>query len=181
MSKIVKFSHCLYFSQINICCQRRKEPPTWQKRKSIAFLLAVGFEPTQLALVVLKTTPLDHSGKRATKLFILGQGLTRIANFDIYIHSKVLTQYSFRIIPWQTCSRRGCSLQKVPIGIKTNYSYCQEKLKNRMGWRNGLRVLEQLEAGNKVTELNQNQLRTLTRDLSKEEKKLEKGGKGLIE
>ena len=30
---------------------------TWKK------LTAVGFEPTQLALVLLESTPLDHSGK----------------------------------------------------------------------------------------------------------------------
>lgn len=32
-------------------------------RQALTKLTAVGFEPTQLALVELESTPLDHSGK----------------------------------------------------------------------------------------------------------------------
>ena len=35
-------------------------------------MTAVGFEPTQLALVELEATPLDHSGKLSLMLFALG-------------------------------------------------------------------------------------------------------------
>ena len=34
-----------------------------KKRLKISDMTAVGFEPTQLALVELESTPLDHSGK----------------------------------------------------------------------------------------------------------------------
>ena len=32
-------------------------------RKLLVYMTPVGFEPTQLALVELESTPLDHSGK----------------------------------------------------------------------------------------------------------------------
>ena len=39
-------------------CRREVQP-----RARNRYLTAVGFEPTQLALVELESTPLDHSGK----------------------------------------------------------------------------------------------------------------------
>jgi hypothetical protein len=51
--------------------------PSW--RKAISKLTAVGFEPTQLALVELESTPLDHSGKLSLpwrRLFPRPQALT---------------------------------------------------------------------------------------------------------
>ena len=50
------------------CCEQVKQnaKPNAKGEKSMdckKLMTAVGFEPTQLALVELESTPLDHSGK----------------------------------------------------------------------------------------------------------------------
>ena len=62
-------------------------------RASIAEMTPVGFEPTQLALVELESTPLDHSGKVSLscccgKVFLLSIILLSTAIAQSSIHEE---------------------------------------------------------------------------------------------
>jgi hypothetical protein len=45
------------------CKGRLQHPNPRQRKETDKTMTPVGFEPTQLALVELESTPLDHSGK----------------------------------------------------------------------------------------------------------------------
>ena len=49
-------------------CRSRKVMAVWLRARICQGLTAVGFEPTQLALVGLESTSLDHSDKLSTPL-----------------------------------------------------------------------------------------------------------------
>ena len=53
-------------------------------------MTAVGFEPTQLALVELESTPLDHSGKLSLTLSSLGS-LVAFSFFNNVLRSSILS------------------------------------------------------------------------------------------
>ena len=71
-------------------------------------MTAVGFEPTQLSLVELESTPLDHSGKLSyisRVAFIVSEYvLLRRAESDMTLPRPDLS--CFRRIIWQNCSRQ---------------------------------------------------------------------------
>ena len=54
-------------------------------------MTAVGFEPTQLALVELESTPLDHSGKLSLTLSSLGS-LVAFPFFNNVLRSSILSK-----------------------------------------------------------------------------------------
>ena len=54
-------------------------------------MTAVGFEPTQLALVELESTPLDHSGKLSLTLSSLGS-LVAFSFFNNVLRSSILSK-----------------------------------------------------------------------------------------
>ena len=78
----------------------------WADRSSK--LTAVGFEPTQLSLVELKSTPLDNSGKLSyisRVAFIVSEYVQlRRAESDMTLPRPDLS--CFRRIIWQNCSRQ---------------------------------------------------------------------------
>ena len=58
--------HCGGNGHITVCTHRSalpSPPPAPPIKGCIGKVTPVGFEPTQLALVELESTPLDHSGK----------------------------------------------------------------------------------------------------------------------
>ena len=54
-------------------------------------MTAVGFEPTQLALVELESTPLDHSGKLSLTLSSLSS-LVAFSFFNNVLRSSILSK-----------------------------------------------------------------------------------------
>ena len=75
----------------------------WQARSAaMQIMTAVGFEPTQLALVELESTPLDHSGKvsrapRARRRTVSDQSPPRTAA-QLISHRHEVSDQSLRTI-----------------------------------------------------------------------------------
>ena len=64
----------------------------WQAQSTaMQIMTAVGFEPTQLALVELESTPLDHSGKLSLTLSSVGS-LDPFSFFTRDLRSGILRQ-----------------------------------------------------------------------------------------
>ena len=88
-------------------------------------MTAVGFEPTQLALVELESTPLDHSGKLSLTLSSVSS-LVAFSFFNNVLRSSILST-----MEEQACRYGSCGLMDKALVFGTKdcrFESCQDHL-----------------------------------------------------
>ena len=96
--------------------------PFWSLRNWVMIMIAVGFEPTQLALVELESTPLDHSGKLSWVAFTVNQMMLKDCPYSCSACS-IPSVFCFLIVH---CSGNfiGWGLWQMPDFARSSFSGC---------------------------------------------------------